>query len=508
VLIRRLIHVFLRLAPTLLCVTCVPLVTVVLVRGLFGTPLSAFRPILSDEIYYWHEAMTFASAGLRGGYYTLGEVLNASGFTPFGPHGPGYVMLYGLVGFFTGWPRHSVVVINLVVIAAACWVWATAARVSTARLWLSVLFLATCWQIVFWSSTGMQETFHHAGAIAMAALCARALASPPSAWLAAIGIAVLCVLSFARPTWIILMPIWALIIARDANPPRLVTRVTASLVLAGLVLIAYSRSVAPFAMGFFFLKALSLSVGINAVANNLTFNLARTFTTGEYDVLEILHRAQYWLFLAAGIVLAIYARWRHASWKSGQALHLAVAVAAMGAALALMLLLYTLTNWAEHRVLSAFLVFGGLITLAAPGRGPVLLVAALIASNVATATTFRRVFEAKRQEQYIWDRRGVLELEEALAGRMIYRAGEPRWCNTLLTAQEPPYLIAVPAGIGISIVREPDQMRHVPHSRYLLVDESTLHNFQQSPRVDRLATLPYGNLYLNRDADCRDGITR
>ena len=96
----------------------------------------------------------------------------------------------------------------------------------------------------------------------------------------------------------------------------------------------------------------------------------------------------------------------------------------------------------------------------------------------------------------------------ALAGRVGYRPGETRWCNTLLTAKEPPYLIAVPAGIGISVVREPDQMPHIPYSRYLLVDESTLGNFKHRPRVNRLSTLPYGTLYVNLDADCRKGVTR
>jgi hypothetical protein len=102
----------------------------------------------------------------------------------------------------------------------------------------------------------------------------------------------------------------------------------------------------------------------------------------------------------------------------------------------------------------------------------------------------------------------VFALEEAVAGRVTYRVGERRWCNTLLTGQEPPYLIAVPSGVGISVLREPDQMPHLPYSRYLLVDESTLGNFKHQPRVDKLATLPYGNLYLNYDADCRDGVTR
>ena len=48
VLIGRLIHRNSRLAATLLCAACVPLLVVLLVRWLFGVSLSAFRPVLSD----------------------------------------------------------------------------------------------------------------------------------------------------------------------------------------------------------------------------------------------------------------------------------------------------------------------------------------------------------------------------------------------------------------------------------------------------------------------------
>jgi hypothetical protein len=144
------------------------------------------------------------------------------------------------------------------------------------------------------------------------------------------------------------------------------------------------------------------------------------------------------------------------------------------------------------------------LTLAAPGRAPVVLVTALIVSNLATAATFRRVFEAKRQEQFVWDRRGLNELEQALTTHGVtYRGGESRWCNTLLTAQEPPYLIAVPAGIGISVVRESDQMPVPPRSHYLLLDESALVHFKRPLRVQPLATLPYGTLYVNLESGCR-----
>jgi len=528
VLTKRLIHLSSRLVPTLLCVACVPLIVIALVRWLFDMPLSAFRPVLSDEVYYWHEALTFARAGLQGGYYTLEEVTNPSGFTPFGPHGAGFVMLYGLVARFFEWHRHSVLLLNLIVIAGGAWVWATCARISTARLWLSVLLLATFWQMVFWASTGMQESFHHAGALVMAALFARALSGPSRIPLTVSGAAILVLLSLVRPTWIILMPLWMLVTMRESSRPRLVAAVVASLVVGVVMLMIFNRTVAPYSRGFSFVELLNRSGSRDtpSIVDNLMFNLSRTVTFSEYDDLEILHRLQYWGFMAATLVAAA-TLWRRrppsprsvgpstgsgpsrAESRDGEAgsrpvAHLAIAATSMVAILVLMLFLYSLTNWAEHRVLSAFLLFAVLLTLAAPGRVPVLLVTALIASNLATAGTFRRVFEAKRQDQFVWDRRGVNALEDALSThRITYRKGDSRWCNTLLTAQEPPYLIAVPAGIGISVVRESDQMSVPPHSRYLLLDESALVHFKRPLRVQPLATLPYGTLYVNLESGCR-----
>ena len=482
---------------------CIPVLTIVLVRWLFGVSVSAFRPVLSDEVYYWHEALTFAHAGLRGGYYTLEEVTNPSGFTPFGPHGAGFVILYGLFGKVFEWHRHSILVLNLVAIAAAAWVWTACARLSNARLWISALLLVTFWQMAFWAPTGMQESVHHAGAIVMAALFANVLAAPPRTWVTVTGAAMLCLLAFVRPTWIVIMPLWALVTNRDASRRRTIAAVAASLVAAAVMLMVFNRTVAPYSRGFSFVEVFSLSVGTRSILENVMFNLNRTVTFSEYDDLEILHRVQYWGFLVASLALAAVLWWRRSRWRAGPLAHLAVSATSMFTILGLMLVLYSLTNWAEHRVLSAFLLFGALLTLAAPGRAPLLLVAALIASNVATAGTFRRVFEAKRQEQFIWDHRGVNALQETLeANRVAYRQDQSRWCNTLLTAQEPPHLIAVPAGIGISVVRESDQLSMPPRSRYLLLDESALAHFQRPVKVQPLATLPYGTLYLNLESGC------
>ncbi len=263
-----------------------------LVRWLFGVSVSAFRPVLSDEVYYWHEALTFAHAGLRGGYYTLEEVTNPSGFTPFGPHGAGFVMLYGLFGKVFEWHRHSILVLNLVAIGAAAWVWTACARLSNAKLWMSALLLGTFWQMVFWASTGMQESLHHAGAIVMAALFANVLASPPRTWITVTGAATLCLLAFVRPTWIVIMPLWALITNRYASRTRTIAAVAASLAAAAVMLMIFNRTVAPYSRGFSFVEVFSLSVGTRSVLENLLFNLNRTVTFSEYDDLEILHRVQ------------------------------------------------------------------------------------------------------------------------------------------------------------------------------------------------------------------------
>ena len=100
----------------LLCAASVPVLVLVLVYAFFGVSISQYRPLTNDEVAYWHQALTFSQVGFRGGYYTVDEVTNPSGMTPFGPHGPGFAVLYGLFGAVFGWYRHSVVVLNLIAI--------------------------------------------------------------------------------------------------------------------------------------------------------------------------------------------------------------------------------------------------------------------------------------------------------------------------------------------------------------------------------------------------------
>jgi hypothetical protein len=164
----------------LLCVAGIPLLVHLLVRVCFGEPIASFRPSPNDELAYWHQIATFSHVGFQGGYYTLGEVTNRSGVTPFGPHGPGFAVLYGTVGALFGWYRHSIVLLNLAVIALAAALFVGLNRLSTVRLWLCGVTLVTFWPVLFWAPTGMQEAVHHAGAISMAGFFGHALGSRPT----------------------------------------------------------------------------------------------------------------------------------------------------------------------------------------------------------------------------------------------------------------------------------------------------------------------------------------
>jgi hypothetical protein len=186
----------------------------------------------------------------------------------------------------------------------------------------------------------------------------------------------------------------------------------------------------------------------------------------------------------------------------GSTPHLVITAAALAVALSAMLLLYQFSNYAEHRVLSTFLLFGAMLCLLAPGRIGPALAAGIVVSGIVSAPGSLMDLEDEWAPRFEWDRHSVAELEQALDGAIRYQPDASRWCNTLLTSQYPPQLIAVPGGIGLSVVRQPEKMTLPPRSRYMLLDESVLARFTHPLHVEPVATLPYGTLYVNHDARC------
>jgi hypothetical protein len=488
-------------AAVTLCVAGVPLLVLVLVYVFFGVSIAQYRPLTDDEVAYWHQAKTFSQVGFRGGYYTVDERTNPSGLTPFGPHGPGFAVLYGVFGAAVGWHRYSVPVLNLLALggAMALWVWLT--RLDVPRLLLAGVMLLTCWHIVFWAPTGMQESLHHAGAIVLAACFASVLSPAPRREAVVLGWIAIGVLSFIRPSWAIFLPVWAVATTRHARRRVAIATVGGSLLYGLIILLAYSLTTAPYGTGFFFLRAASLSLPMEALVNNVSSNLARVARTDQYHPIELLQRYQYVAFLLAASAGSVWALRRRGQ-TPGPTAHLLVTATALGWALAAMLLLYEFASFAEHRVLSAFLVFGAMLCLTAPGRLGPLLVSGLVLSNAVNIRMAMGEFEGVWRDRFRPAGPELSEMEHAVEGKVVYRQGASRWCNTLLTSKYPPSLIAVPAGIGLSVLQKPELLDVPPHSHYMLLDDAMRAAFPVQPNLDAIATLPDGTLYVNRDSGC------
>jgi hypothetical protein len=290
------------------CIAGVPAVVVALVWWAYHEPLSAFRPYINDEVTYWHQALTFGRAGFTGGFYTSAETTNPSGFTPFGAHGPGFPVLYGFLGRALSWHLDTPVILNLALVAAATWSCLALSRARVSRAWMLAACLVTFWPLLLWAPTAMQESLHHAGAIALAGCMAGALATPAPSLAARItGWPLLALLGFIRPSWLVLMPVWAVVSTRGRKPITMAAALAASAVPALAVLVAYGRSTAPFVPPFFFLRATGGGLDVSAIWSNLLNNLRQSLALSDYEPQEVLLRLQYWGWLVSTIPLAITA---------------------------------------------------------------------------------------------------------------------------------------------------------------------------------------------------------
>lgn len=478
-----------------------PIVTLLVsVHALSGATLADFRPFLNDEVYYWHQIATAAVAGRHGGYYTVNELTPAVEAFRFGPHGPVYPLLVGAVARVVGWHRASGPIFNLAWIVACVVAFGAMVRPAPRRLGLLASLLATFWPLSFWAASNMQESFHHGVAILLAGTCiatARgARGALVAAWIA------LLVAMIIRPSWGVLLPGLCLLPARRVTPARVIAACACSAVVLAVVVVGFTRIAAPLPGAFEFLKLARLEDGAAPIVSNAGANAKRLADIGEnYDPLEIVHRVEYAAMTVLLVAVAIRS-WRRTD-DATERLHLAVQASQLAAIVVAMVLFYALTNWTEHRIVSAHLLLAAMTLAALPGwRGP-WMTAGLVLANLLALPVYAESFRQMRTDNFVWDRRPLRVFEETIGARMHYERNAPPWCNTLLTAQYPPDLIAVPPGIGISGTRSPDELRLPPHSRYLLLDAPAHAALEGRVRLERIGEpLPYGTIYLNLDARC------
>ena len=149
----------------------------------------------------------------------------------------------------------------------------------------------------------------------------------------------------------------------------------------------------------------------------------------------------------------------------------------------------------QRILLMALLVF-----VAARARSWV--VAAAVTANLLVAPSFLAVYREWRVDLFRNDRARYEQFRAQLAPSLAFDPRKTPWCNTLLTTTYAREIVAVPAGVGLSVGRPPANLTPPIKSGYVLLTPDTVQDFGHKAQLQHLATTVLGELYANRDAGC------
>jgi hypothetical protein len=485
------------------------IMTLVLIGGFLKRSFFDFRPTSwNDQVYYWHQILSFSRVGFNSGYYMFYERLPTFDFFHFGASGFLYPALYGTLGRVIGWETYTGILLNMVVIALAAWVFIYVARLDRIQILLTGLFLMAVWAVPLSIPTIMQESFHQAAALVLAAIFYVLLRrdTPLPRWFFAAGVGLLIVISLVRFSWgLLFLPFFALS-QKKWTWPRLLGALVISGILAVAILMIFQGTSAPGNNSIFKRVGLLTSsplAGIevfwNAVKTNLD-NMLRVVDIHQIDLSMI----EYIQFLVLLLCLLLGGRLflkpvpqPGISFSNSRQwlFHLYNLISILGTSL-----IFYLSN-GYYRVFAPHILLSGMLLIAFKSYRLVLAVMVIGLLGIGL------FFEAYSQfgadfSHYTPDQ--IERLQSPFEHYLVYDAEADPWCNTLLTQAE--FLdnrtTFVPAGFGISFFVAPADQPLPIKSQFLMLDGLSYEVLHTRMNLAYLADVPGGKLYRNLNADC------
>jgi hypothetical protein len=485
-----------------------------LVSQLFHSNLFQFMPFHNDELGYWRQVLTYTHVGFQGGYYNIQEQPAPASFTPFGEHGPLFIMIYGLFGRVLGWPLYAAPLINIFFLAASFAAYLGLTRPPIRQLSLLGLAWGTFWAVVFFIPSNMQESFHQAAALLFAGLFYWLLTRPNQGGkvLPGLTLALILLMAVTRFTWLLLLLPLAFILLRDQPLSRLLLGLGISVALIPVLAWGIVQLYAPYPDEFLSNLLLRFSVslrwGLSTLYHYSLNNLIHWFQLGDKDpYLGLLQRYQVVLLalVLVGVCLRSIKRSRwNLLYAARQTPSLFAAALIFFPILAAQLLFYDLGEMREFRVLAPFLLLTLFLIFTISQRWVKFLLGFLILTNILFAPLAVKDFQYFHYGNFHYNLPGLNRFRQKVTAVLEYQPDANPWCNTLLTDNYPPELIGLPAGIGISYVMAPDQIQVPMRSRYLLVESRFAYLWARKlhGRIIEVAKTNIGDLFINLEAKC------
>lgn len=498
------------------------LIVSILLSIRFDATLFDHAPFWNDELFHWHQTVSFAEVGFNNGYYTLDENIPIASFSHYYAWGAWVYVFYGTIANLFGLPLHAIMTINLLAFMSAMAFFIATVRPSWDKLLLIGLISGTFIPLLLYMPSSLLQLLNLAIAIVFVAGFYQLLTRPVG-WRFLLAMSIFAMLAgLIRPTYaLFLAPMFALA-ETNRNFKNIILAGFKALPLFLITAVGFYTSAAPFPH-----------------FRTILFLGDDSFSTKLANFGDYIRQSFIWMSEGAGVVMAqryqiavllilliawgIFMWWSNrdnededTAWRWELALHL---YNLLGFYTATILFHETLGGH-DYRVMAPHLLFS-LILLASFRRHWIVLI--IVAMSLFWMPSMWKEYQYKDPNFNGIVQQQFADWASIMGDDLVYDtdASSP-WCNTVTTsafyvldaAGQPGMLLSIDAGMGLSWAFDwvfPDFDLPVPEdytipesfqSRYLILTDEDYNAWGQALNLEHLERAPQGNLYLNLDVDC------
>jgi hypothetical protein len=466
-----------------------------LVTFVSKTTLLRYAPQWSDEIFYWHQAATFRTAGFNGGYYTINEQGAPFSSLHFYCHGPAYPMLFGYIGRFAGWELYYAPIINIILLTSAITWFILTRKPDLLQLLFIALFTLAFWPMHLYMFTNMCVIIDISLSIIAASLFCKAIHSPDTLSMKfKIGVPLFVMaISLYKPTWsFLLLPYW-IFVRKQAG----FTSLRAGFIAVSSIILSfflYGRITAPYVFGFVYhfstIFPQSPIQGMVLFLQHTTENL-RLFFNPDHPPLEILIRAQLLFLIFSSLFLIGLKKKNETAFRAGIFVWISCTLLAATA-----IFLHEVGEWRDFRLLAPFIYMAGLVFIV---HKRFYLVGLMLAGFLLLFPVFLNQYHDFTARAFPSDRDALNTFKDEINPVIQYRFSDNAWDNTILvpvSLLNQRVLLGVPPGIGISWFSNPENLNKIK-SKYLILDKTHAEILKKHNMLTYIRTTSAGDLYIN-----------
>lgn len=456
-----------RLIVYALCAGLAPAVSVASILLLLHAGFGSYWPLSSDDVIFNHQIRTFTAVGFSGGYYTVSELPAPASFTHFGPHGPLYPALYGLLLRPFGVHISGPIWVHHGMMYTATLLGLMLARPGVVGALSVAVVISTFWPAISMLTVSMQEGLHFSIAIlaATAAFTERRRSSA----------ALFVVASLIRPTW----ALGLITLIQKRKIVQFIVPLGGAALLSVGALLAFRFISAPAPRGI--IERVQDALNSSGVGSQ-PIGLAAYFGQRVFDNLTFIVSPPRWqllegqIFVVSAVVLLL-ALWRRTNWR------LLMSALALVITIVLVVMFYDADSYRGFRTLGPFTLLALVTSVLSIGSARVAVL--LVCINLLFVGSFVQFVRQNRSPMFSEQNSEFARLADDLSKHMRLDIAANPWCNTVLIDRVDigARVAAFPPGFGLSVVADPKQIPADPKSAFVMLSPDNMDSVKFPSRI-------------------------